>query len=82
MTNAPLVYFFGWGGGRGGGGLTEEMKNGMQWKLSRMVTVLCSHSLNQTASLDTSRTKTLQSTSVEQPPLYKGQLELAYRWLL
>ena len=46
-----------------------------------MVTVSGSH-LSKTASLlGPNSTKTLQSTSVKQPPLYKGQLELAHRWL-
>ena len=55
--------------------------NVIQWNLSKMVIELGSH-LSKTASLPgPSGTKTLQSTSVEQPPLYKGQLELAHRWL-
>ena len=38
-------------------------------------------SLKQLASLAPNSTKTLQFTSVEQPSLYKGELELAHRWM-
>ena len=38
-------------------------------------------SLKQPASLAPDNTKALESLSVEQPPLYNGQLELAHRWL-
>ena len=41
-----------------------------------MVVVLGSHLSKQPASLAPNSTKALQSASVEQPPLYKGQLEL------
>ena len=37
--------------------------------------------LKQPASLAPDSTKALESISVEQPPLYNGQLELAHRWL-
>ena len=36
-------------------------------------------SLKQPASLAPDSTKALESISVEQPPLYNGQLELAHR---
>ena len=53
----------------------------LQWNLSKMVTELGSHLSTQPASLVQNSTNTLQSTSVEQPPLYKGQLELIHWWL-
>ena len=53
----------------------------IQWALSKVVTVLGSHLSKQPASLAPYSTKSLRSTSVEQSPLYKGQLELAHRWL-
>ena len=53
------------------------MSKVLQWNLSKMVTVLGSH-LSKTASLPGAKsTEALQFTSVEQPPLYKAQLELA-----
>ena len=52
----------------------------VQWNLSKMGTVVGSH-FSKTAIIPGSNgTKALQSTSVEQPPLYKGQLELAHKW--
>ena len=44
----------------------------MQWNLSKMVTLLGSHLSKTPASLGPNSTKAMQSTSVEQPPLYKG----------
>ena len=38
-------------------------------------------SLKQPASLAPDSTKALQSINLEQPPLYNGQVQLAYRWL-
>ena len=48
----------------------------LRWSLCKAAT-----SLKQPASLVPDSTKALESTSVEQPPLYNGQLELAHRWL-
>ena len=53
----------------------------VQWNLSEMVTELGSHLSKQPASLAPNDIKALQSTSVQQLPLYKGQLELTLRWL-
>ena len=47
-----------------------------RWLLCKAAT-----SLKQPASLAPTSTKELQSTSLERPPLYNGQLELAHRWL-
>ena len=47
-----------------------------RWSLCKAAT-----SLKQPASLVPDSTKALESTSVEQPPLYNGQLELAHRRL-
>ena len=54
---------------------------GIQWTCLRWSLCKAATSLKQPASLAPNKTKALQSTSVEQPPLYKGQLELAHRWL-
>ena len=48
----------------------------LRWSLCKAAT-----SLKQPAPLVPDSTKALESTSVEQPPLYGGQLELAHRWL-
>ena len=48
----------------------------LRWSLSKAAT-----SLKQPASLVPDNTKALKSISVEQPPLYNGQLELAHRRL-
>ena len=62
-------------------GLGSTVEEWVQWSLAKMVTVLGRHLFKQTASLSPNSTKTLQSTSVEQPPLYKDPLELTHRWL-
>ena len=49
----------------------------LRWSLCKAAT-----SLKQPASLAPDSTKALESISVEQPPLYNGQLELAHRWLV
>ena len=48
----------------------------LRWSLCKAAT-----SLKQPASLAPDSTKALESTSVEQPPLYNGQSELAHRRL-
>ena len=48
----------------------------LRWSLCKAAT-----SLKQPASLAPDSTKALESISVEQPPLYNGQLELAHRRL-
>ena len=54
-----------------------------QGNLSKVVTEFGSH-LSKTTTLRVlapNSDKVMQSTSVEQPPLSKGQLELAHSWL-
>ena len=52
---------------------TKYSETCLRWSLCKAAT-----SLKQPASLVPDSTKALESTSVEQPPLYNGQLELAH----
>ena len=67
--NIVHIYIYTW---------SEEQYSGtcLRWSLCKAAT-----SLKQPASLVPDNTKALESTSVEQPPLYNGQLELAHRRL-
>ena len=61
-------------------GETKFKSDLLQWNL-RWSLCLAATSLKQPASQAPNTTKALQPTSVEQPPLYKGQFELAHRRL-
>ena len=57
-------------------GLLQYSGTCLRWSLCKAAT-----SLKQPAPLVPDSTKASESTSAEQPPLYKGQLELAHRRL-